>query len=278
MSNRPNQEAPRSAGRPPLNKVVTRHNGLIFHAIAIASFLECATPLHANALNGVFRHDAGVLPWLENDWWGSKAARGRALRAYVEATWREFDWPCAYEEFYDVHRLRTAQGYARLGGRRSLLTLCALTAQTAAFYRGFALQIDDPELRAIVGGAAAAEGRAFDFLRALFERSARIETVGRVEAYRLVLRTAAQARDGAVQLAFSRLAPHWVDNPPFPELQYRDFVRRTASQLRRALAPGILERLLFGPWFRAPRALVPYRLPAREDVAATLVPRLAMAA
>ena len=72
-------------------RAIVRFNGLMFHSLAAASFLETAVPLYVNRLTHVFAGHPDVGHWLEHVWWPQKAEHGRLLREYVEATWPEFD-------------------------------------------------------------------------------------------------------------------------------------------------------------------------------------------
>jgi hypothetical protein len=71
-------------------------------------------------------------------------------------------------------------------------------------------------------------------------------------SYRTVVSCASRARDVDGQLVFSRLnGSHWYGSAPFQELTYPDFVARLAGVVRRNLALGPAQRLLFKPWLTA---------------------------
>jgi hypothetical protein len=91
----------REAGKQARARAIVRFNGLLFHSLAAASFLETAVPLHVNRLNAVFAARPDVVLWLEQVWWPQRAEHGRRLRDYLEATWPEFQWKSAYQEFYE---------------------------------------------------------------------------------------------------------------------------------------------------------------------------------
>lgn len=265
--------AQRSPARPPLHKVVTRHNGLLFHGIAVASLIECGAPLHVDALAGVFAVDPEVRHWLDQEWRPMKAGHGQQLRAYVEYLWREFDWTSAYDGFHHVYRPRVMPAYAGRSPSEVALSLCATAAQAAAFYRSLASYADDPELRQLLREMDVDEGRCFDYSRTLFERCQCAHPLRALQAYRTIVRGATRARDGAVRLAFSQLAAQWYENPPFPELQYRDFIRRMGELLCRLRAPGPAERLLFRPWFKIPATPGAHAVQRRPSEASRAWPR-----
>jgi len=252
MSSHLPPRAQRFRERSPLHKVVTRHNGLLFYGIALASLIECGAPLHVEGLKGVFAGDPELRRWLEQEWWPMKAGHGQQLRAYVESLWREFDWASAYEGFNQAYHPRVTAAYVGRSPSEVALLLCAATAQAAAFYGSLASYADDPELRALLGKMDADEGRYFDYFRTLFERCERTHPLRVLQAYRTVIGGATRARDGAARLAFSQLAAQWYENPPFPAMEYRDFLRRMGELCCRFITPGPTERLLFRPWLKPP--------------------------
>lgn len=240
--------------RPPLSKIMTRHNGLVFYCLAAASLIECVAPLQAHRMGAVFGADSTARRYLEQQWWPVKAEHGRRARRYVETLWPEFDWQEAYRNFHEAHR--SLHGFARRGPRHTIaaLWLCATAAQTAAFYRALADYVEDADLRDMLDEFARDEAEFFRAFKTLFHWYARTGPLGILRTYRVIAGSAEQARDGAVRLAFGAVDAHWGSAAPFPLMPYRDALKRIFEVSCRNLAPGILERLLFRNWARPPRA------------------------
>jgi hypothetical protein len=187
-------------------RAIIRFNGLLFHSLAAASFLESAVPLDTTRLGQVFaaRPDAGR--WLEQVWWLRRAARGRRLRDYLEATWPEFEWSAAYEEYCESRRPRLER---IVGAALGALGQCVTAAQAAVFYRALARSADDPALRVLAHEAARDHGECFDYFRALFERGEGEERVGLVAGWRAVRAACARlsSRSPAIGRALQRCRP-----------------------------------------------------------------------
>jgi len=234
-------------------RALVRFNGLTFHSIATASFLETAVPLHVNRLAQVFGAYPDVGPWLEQVWWPQRAELGRQLREYVEATWPEFDWNAAYHEFYESYRPRS--GLERRDSSIALeaLGLCVTAAQAALFYRVLANSADEPALRALARKAACDQADYFDYFRARFERSKRNERVSLAATWRTVIAVGRCARDHDVASAFQALGQNWSRAPIVPGLGYPEYCERTAQLIQRHAALGPVERLLFRPWLKHER-------------------------
>jgi hypothetical protein len=246
--------AQRKHGEQARARAIVRFNGLLFHGLAAASFLETAVPLHVNRLKQVFAARPEVVLWLEQVWWPQRAAHGRRLRDYLEATWPEFDWSAAYQEFCESYRPRS--GLEGRGADTALeaLGLCVTAAQAAVFYRALAKCADEPMLRALARQAACDHGGCFDYFSALFERCRRDERVGLLTSWRTVRAACRSARDFDARTAFEPLAHHWAGAPTVPDLGYGEFRSRMAALIQRHAALGRIECLLFRPWLENERS------------------------
>lgn len=255
----------REQGEQARMRALIRFNGSMFHSLAAASFLETAVPQHVNRLAPVFGADPDARLWLEQVWWPRRAELGRELRAYVEATWPEFDWKAAYREFHDgYHPISGLKGLqARVA--REALALCVTEAQAALFYRALAKSADEPQLRALARSAACDHAEFFDHFRACFERRKRIERVGVAATLRTVMAACRSARDYDVAVAFQALGRNWAGDAIVPGLAYPDFRQRMARQLQRHAVLGPIERLLFRPWLERNGAVIALRTHAQRQ-------------
>ena len=245
---------PRESGEQARVRALIRFNGLAFHSLAAASFLETAAPRQANRLTQAYGNRPDVRDWLEQVWWPQRAELGRQLRRYIEATWPEFDWSAAYEQFCESYRPRSGVPGHTGGTALETLALCVTTAQSALFYRALAASADDPVLRALAFRAAAEHAGFFDHLRPLFERGKRLEGIGLVGGWRAAASVSRSARNGAVAAAFRPLADNWRGASIVPGLSYPEYRERMARLLLRYAELGWVERLLFRPWLEPERS------------------------
>lgn len=256
-----NRLPPREKSDQARARAIVRFNGLLFYGLAAASFLETAAPLHAARLARVFATRPEVGLWLEQSWCPRGTELGRRLRDFIAATWPEFDWNAAYEEFHERYRRGPVLASREAGAALEALALCVASTQAAVFYRALARGADEPALRELARQAAQVHASSFDYSSALFERCARYERVGLLTAWRALHASCRAARDFDVRTAFDPLARHWRGAPTVPELAYGDFRLRMAALIERHAALGRTERLLFRPWLvrehPAPVAQVP---------------------
>jgi hypothetical protein len=229
-------------------RALVRFNGLTFHSLAAASFLETAVPLQVNRLARPFGDRPDARLWLEQVWWPQRAELGRRLREYVVATWPEFDWEEGYQDFCERYRPGSGLEGRRGGATAEVLGQCATAAQAALFYRSLAGGADEPALRELARMAAADHAGYFDFFRMLFERCRESERVGPVATWRTLAVVCRSARDHDVAAAFDALGRNWKIAPIVPLLGYPEYRLRMAQLIRRHAAPGPIQRLLFRPW------------------------------
>lgn len=229
---------------------LVRFNALLFHGLAAASFLESAAPLCAERLVHAVADDPVVAGWVDRIWRPCRDARGRELRAYIEATWPEFDWIAAYDEFCSWYERHLGRVCGHLHLTLETVVRCTVESQAAVFYRAIANSADDPALRQLAGTGARDHGDCFEFFKSFYERCARRKRVGLVAACRTVLEASRAARDIDVAAAFEPLAANWYGTPTVTKLGYRDFVTRMARLIGRHGGLGRFERLLFSPWLR----------------------------
>jgi hypothetical protein len=230
-------------------RAIVRFNSVMFHSLAVASFLESAAPLHAERLSAVLGAQPEARLWLEQVWVAQRAELGLRLREYVEATWPEFDWNTAYAEFLQPCRARA--GIAR---RRPValeaLRLCVWETQAAVFYRSLARAADEAGLRVLAREAASAHAAFFDYFRGVHEHCKRRERVGFAATWRAPRAVCRSARELHVRGAFEALPQNWNGPRTVSELGYGEFVQRLVQLVRRHAGLGRGEQLLFRPWLK----------------------------
>ena len=245
-----NQREPNEQARV---RALVRFNGVTFHSLAMASFLETAVPQQVSRVAKSFTAHPEVALWLEHVWWSQRAELGRCLRDYVEATWPEFDWNSGYQDFCEGYRPGGGLEGLRGGMATEALVLCVTSAQAALFYRALAASADEPALRVLARAAAAEHAGYFDFFQALFDRLRRRERVGLAATWRTLVAVCRGARDHGVACAFQALAGNWKATPIVPDLGYPEYRERMARLVQRHAALGPVERLLFHPWLERER-------------------------
>src|SRR6266478_7565579 len=118
----------------------------LFLLLAGASFVETGSDLYTRNLVERFRGDAEVSSWLTKHWEPEELQHGRALRAYVNRVWPEFDWQAAFTAFLaDYSRSCTAEELERTH-YLEMAARCVVEMGTATYYRAIRDISDEPVL------------------------------------------------------------------------------------------------------------------------------------
>lgn len=123
----------------------------LFLLLAGASFVETGSDLYTRNLLEQFHGDTEVSCWLTNHWEPEELQHGRALRAYVNCVWPEFDWQIAFAAFFaDYSRGCTTEGLEPTPCLE-MAARCVVEMGTATFYRAIHALSDEPVLGRLVG-------------------------------------------------------------------------------------------------------------------------------
>lgn len=147
----------------------------LFLLLAGASFVETGSDLYTRNLVEQFHGDAEVSWWLTNRWQPEELQHGRALRAYVNRVWPEFDWQAAFAAFIADY----SQGCttAELEPTRCLemAARCVVEMGTATYYRAIHTLSDEPVLGRLVGFIQRDEVRHYKYFFRYFNKYNELE-------------------------------------------------------------------------------------------------------
>jgi ferritin len=114
--------------------------------LAAASFIEFASDTYAGNLAEFFRDDPDIAHWLSQHWEPEEVQHGRALRAYVQRVWPQFDWDVAYRDFFvEYSKLCGSEGYESTRGLE-MAARCVVETGTSTAYRAIRDFADEPVL------------------------------------------------------------------------------------------------------------------------------------
>lgn len=238
-----------------------RNDETLFFLLATSSFVEIASGLYTRNLSEYYADDQGVLGWLNGNWEQEEIQHGRALRAYVQAVWPEFDWDGANRAFYADYAARcTLEEFEPTRGLE-LAARCVVEMATATFYRTVHDYTDEPVLKTITGHIKSDEVRHYSHFWHFFEAYRQREKVGRIKVLRAILRRVAEVAndDGliAYRHAFAVRYPQQRFEPRHYD-QFRGDLKRILRHhypvdmalkmvLKPLDLPATLQRLLLPP-------------------------------
>lgn len=221
--------------------------------IAACSFVESAAHVYAGNLIGHFSGDERISEWLSRHWEPEELQHGRALRAYVERVWPDYDWPRAYAAFFaDYSRLCTAEDLEPVRGLE-LVARCVVETGTATLYRAISRSAREPTLRALAARISRDEIGHYRHFHRAFRRYQGRERSSRTRVLRaLVHRLLDERREDAECGLRHAIAARYRDAAPDPG-RLRSLTARIHALVRNAYPYEMGAALL----------LKPLRLPAR---------------
>ena len=138
--------------------------------LAAASFIEFASDTYAGNLAGFFHDQPDIAQWLSDHWEVEEVQHGRALRAYVQTVWPEFDWESAYRDFFEEYsKLCGAEGYEATRGLE-MAARCVVETGTSTAYRAIRDFADEPVLVRLAEHIRSDEVRHYKHFLQFFDR------------------------------------------------------------------------------------------------------------
>lgn len=215
MSNLVTKVNPSSAPQPPwrvedidfssANKQLSSEDPVMLWLAIAASFTESASDIYTGNLVAYFADDAEIAAWLAAHWEPEELQHGRALRAYVEAVWPQFDWSQAFTAFLvDYSKLCSIEV---LGPTRALelASRCVIETGTSTLYRAARDASNDPVLRKITDHIQRDEVRHFKYFFEFFRRYQVAGGASRWAVAKMLLMRVREIRDSDTMCALNHI-------------------------------------------------------------------------
>jgi rubrerythrin len=156
-----------------------REDENLFYLVACASFVESGSDLYTHNLIEFYQGDAEVSDWLRRQWEVEELQHGRALRAYVEHVWPEFEWERAFQGFIEEYSQYCKVELLERTRALELAARCVVETGTATYYRALARATDEPVLRELATLIANDEVNHYKHFYRFFRRYRNKEGLGR---------------------------------------------------------------------------------------------------
>lgn len=207
----------------------------LFFVLAGASFVESGSDLYTHNLV-VYFGNSPVADWLARHWEQEELQHGRALRAYVERVWPEFDWERAYSRFLADYSTYCAVEQLEPTPALELAARCVVETGTATLYRSLQDYTTEPVLKELAGRIRGDEVRHYKNFHRYFNQYNLSEGNGRWKVLEALVRRLAEVRredaDCALRHVFEcRYPGRSTDSEQFRRISAlaRGLVMRNAS-------------------------------------------------
>jgi hypothetical protein len=219
----------------------------LFLLLAGASFVETASDLYTRNMVGQFRDDAEVSRWLTHHWEPEELQHGRALRAYVNQVWPEFDWQQAFAGFLAEHSQScTTEELERTPGLE-MAARCVVEMGTATYYRALQTLSDEPVLVRLAGLIQRDEVRHYKHFHRYFNKYNRTERNGRAAVFGALARRLRVILRSDVERGSWYPYRFWNPHAPRDGREFRRAIARTTTLVRRSYPAPMAVRMLLKP-------------------------------
>jgi len=230
-----------------IDRARVREDETLFFLLATSSFVEIASQVYTANLAHYYTGDDGMLAWLRSQWEQEELQHGRALRAYVQAVWPEFDWEAGNASFYREYSARCTLAEFEPTRGLELAARCVVETGTATYYRAIHDYTDEPVLKTITGHIKSDEVRHYSYFWHFFEAYRVRESLSRWRVLRAVARRVVEAFDDDGLIAFRHAFCARYPDRTFERRHYDAFQADLKRIMRRHFPVEMAVKMLLKP-------------------------------
>ncbi len=219
-----------------IDKSAIRDDEFLFLTLASASFVEILAETFSENLIEHFRGDAEIVDWLAHCWQREEVQHGRALKAYVQAVWPEFDWERAYEAFRIEYTLLCTTEQLEPSRALELIARCVVETGTSSFYRALQQYAREPVLRQLLAHIKSDEVAHFNFFRHFFAGHQDKAPQSIASVFGTIWRRLREIRNEDAYVAFKHVYTGRHCERQFSELDWQGY-NQTVKRLARNYYP-----------------------------------------
>jgi hypothetical protein len=215
--------------------------------LCASSFIESGSDLYTSNLVSYFNDDAEVAHWLNNHWEGEELQHGRALKAYINHVWPEFDWDQAFSSFFAEYSKTCSVEDFEKTRALEMVARCVVETGTATLYRAIGEYSDEPVLREIAGHIRTDEVRHYkNFLR-FFKKYNKIEGNGRFAVLGALTRRLIEIKNEDSEIALRHVFAFRYPHEHGDREQFRRKAARINALVRHNLSADMCIKMLLKP-------------------------------
>ncbi|MDB5827838.1 MAG: hypothetical protein JWQ73_2058, partial [Variovorax sp.] len=181
----------------------------LFYLTSCASFVESGSDLYTQNLIDFFAGDAEVADWLRDHWEPEELEHGRALRAYVQRVWPEFDWQAAFDAFLGEYAAYCKVELLAPTRALELAARCVVETGTATYYGALAHSTTEPLLQQLTARIAADEVSHYKHFYRFFKRYRKQESTGRARVFATIGRRTLELKSEDADCAIRHVIRAW---------------------------------------------------------------------
>lgn len=215
--------------------------------LCASSFIESGTDLYTSNLTSYFEDDEEVSSWLNEHWEPEELQHGRALKAYINRVWPEFDWDTAFRNFFDEYSKTCTVEAFEPTRALEMVARCVVETGTATLYRAIGDCSDEPVLKEITDRIRSDEVRHYKHFFRYFKKYNAIERNGRLSVLGALARRVMEIKNEDSEIALKHVFAIRYPEKMHDEAYQRARAARINSLVRRNLSAEMCVKMLLKP-------------------------------
>lgn len=209
-----------------LDPAQVRDDETLFFLLVSASFIETGADVYTSNLLAYYRDDEETAAWLSEQWEQEELQHGRALKAYVQRVWPEFDWEAAFARFFEQYGTTCTSAHFEPTPALELAARCVVETGTATYYRMLLNYAGEPVLRQLLNHIRNDEVRHFKHFYRYFRRHQQTARHGRLRIAGVLWHRLREALNEDGYIAFHHAYAVRHPGRPNGNSTYADFKQR----------------------------------------------------
>ncbi len=225
----------------------------LFFLLCASSFIESGSDLYTSNLATFFDGDRTITDWLNQHWECEELQHGRALKAYIQAVWPDFDWDLAFKGFFDEYsKICTVEEFEKTRALE-MAARCVVETGTATLYRAISSFAREPVLKDLTGRIRADEVRHYKHFYQYFKQYNRREGNSRWKVLGALLRRVMEIKNDDSEVALRHAFAIRHPDAPAGDPRLKAMTSRVSRMVRRNLSADMCIKMLLKPLDLPPR-------------------------
>ncbi|OXC77489.1 ferritin-like domain-containing protein [Caballeronia sordidicola] len=199
----------------------------LFILVCSASFIESCSDIYTHNLVTNFSDDPEIAVWLSEQWQPEELQHGRALKAYVQHVWPEFDWNLAFADLLSEYSKLCSMEKLEPTRAQEMVSRCIVEMGTATYYQALHAVCDEPILQDLAWRIRNDELKHYKHFYRYFLKYQNEDPISRSQVVAALWRRLVELRQTDTKIAI-RYANKWrcsgsESSPSFEDVSNRVF-------------------------------------------------------
>ncbi len=243
-----------------------RDDETLFFVLCSASFVESGSDVYTRNLVSYYHDDPDLSRWLNEHWEPEELQHGRALRAYVERIWPEFDWSSAFHHFFEEYSKRCTVAEFEATQALELAARCVVEMGTATLYRSLARYASEPILHEIAEHIRSDEIRHYKYFYQYFLQYNQREGNNRLIVLGALVRRLLEIRNDDSECAVRHVMAFRDPSRAHDKQCLQDINAQTRHLIRRNVSADMSVKMFIKPLNLSPGLSTAMQYPLRKVV------------